>query len=162
MAIVANNNTFPTKFAIMVATSCGLFIPDHGAAGREEEWYDLRDRLAEFQKLSMSSDFETCMIAYYGHELSEFQVEKLQFIYEKTKSWLFGEVAEHVFTSIQKTTGKEAKELTELFLENFIKNKADAKTKKSLLVRFANVDPSEVTIEEETEIDTQEGDDNNE
>lgn len=150
MAIVANNTTFPTKFAIMIATSCGLFLPDQAAAGREEEWFDLRDRLAEFQKLSMSSDFETCLIAYYGQELDEVQIEKLQFIFDKTKSWLFGEVAEHVFTSIQKTTGKEAKELTELFLENFVKNKADAKTKKSLLVRFANLDTNSISIEEET------------
>jgi len=155
MAIVANNTTFPTKFAVMVATSCGLFIPDHGATGREEEWFDLRDRLAEFQKMAMSCDFDTCLIAYYGHELSEYQVEKLQFIFEKTKTWLFGEVAEHLFTSIKKTTGKEAKELTELFLDNFVKNKSDKKTQKSLLVRFANVDPNDITLEEEkTEEDT--------
>lgn len=149
MAIIANNKTFPTKFAIMVAQTCDLFVPPEYESDNEALWYELRDRLAEFQKMGMSADYETSMIAYYGYKLTDEQKEKLRFIHENTQKWLFGEVAEHVFTAIQKTQGKDAKELSELFLENFVKKKADSKTKKSLLVQFTGLTENEVRMLED-------------
>lgn len=143
--IVANHNkTFPTKFAVQVALTCDLFVPKELENGNEMLWYELRDKLADFQKMSMSSDFETSLIAYYGYKLSKEQLEKLKFIHENTQKWLMGEVAERVFTAMEKTQGKDAKELSEIFIENFIKKSNNARNTKSLLVRFANLDENEI------------------
>lgn len=153
--IVSNNKTFPTQFAILVAQQHGLFVPPEYEAGNEVLWHELKDRLSNFQKMAMSASYDDCLIAYYGYELTDQQKEILKFIFEKTKVWLMGHVAESIFDKLQKpaTTGRDAKELAELLSNNFLgtvngKEKMGPEQTKSLLIKFANI-PKGVKIGED-------------
>lgn len=151
--IVSKNNTFPTKFAIAIASMCDLFVPPEKESGNEALWFDLRDKLANFQKMSMSTDFEKCLVAYYGMELSEHQLEQLQYIHDNTQTWLLGEVAEHLLSALQKSTGRDAKDLSDALMENFINKKGTTKTKKSLLVQLTGLRPDDIKISEHEEVE---------
>lgn len=146
--IVTNNKTFPTQFAILVAQQHELFVPPEYEAGNEVLWHELKDRLANFQKMAMSAAYDDCLIAYYGCEINEEQKEVLKFIYEKTKVWLMGHVAESIFDKLQKptTTGKDARELAELLSNNFLGvngnvQKMEPQQKRSAIIKFANLPP---------------------
>lgn len=155
--IGAQTKTFPTLFAIELSIGCGLYVPDDEETGNEEEWYDLRDRLSNFQKMAITSNFETSMVAYYSikDELSTTQMEVLQFIHANTKSWLKGHVGAVMLDNLERTSrsnNKDKQAIAEMFLEHFV-DKSDGeegskKKKKGLLVRFTDTEGNDIKLED--------------
>lgn len=154
--IGAQVRSLPTKFAIKLAESACLFVPEDEARDNDELWYDLRDRLVNFQKLALACDFETCMVSYFDirDNLTEDQLNILKIIHENTKNWLMGHVAEIMLDNLERTSrtnNRDKKEIAEMFLDNFIKpgeSENKNQDKKGLLVRFANL-PENVEISED-------------
>lgn len=141
--------SLPTQFAVILATACDLYVPPEEEQDNQELWLELRDRLINFQKLSLATDFDTAMIAYHEFELSDHQLEQLQIIHSSTEKWLLGHVAEQLLIRLEKsaTSQRDAKEIAEIIIQNFGKRdeKEDAdkdkkEQRKGLLVRFADVD----------------------
>lgn len=142
--IVSKNKSLPTQFAIMVAQHHGLFVPPEQEPGNEALWFDLKDRLANFQKMAMSCSFDDCLIAYYGIDLEEEQKTILEFIHSKTKSWMVGHISENLMDHLQSknVTGRDAKEIAQALVELLKTNgKQTTQKTKSMLVRFANLPP---------------------
>lgn len=149
--IVNKNSALPTKFAVVVATTHGLFVPPEQEPGNEELWFELRDRLANFQKLSLSLQFDDCLVAYYNYDITKDQIECLKFIHTNTKKWLKGQVAENLLNHLSSKTisGRDAKEIAEFLNDNFIDKNPDKKSNtKSMLVKLANL-PEGIEISED-------------
>ncbi len=132
---------FPTIFAKMIGISCELYIPDEDRNNNNmEEYLEKLERMVVFQQISVASDFNTSLQAYYDFELSEHQTEQLSLIHKTTKSWLLGHLAGHLLHALDDKfcTGRDKKEITQTILENFIKpEKSGTPTDKNgLLIEF--------------------------
>lgn len=54
------------------------------------EYFDERDRLIRFQQMSLVADFESCLVVYYGVDLSQGQLCSLLGIYSTSKRLVTG------------------------------------------------------------------------
>lgn len=143
MRKIPNNSSsvFPTIFAKMLASSCLLYLPDKEMDTDIDEYLEKRERLITFQQLSLATDFETCLQAYYEFELTEHQIQQLSIIYESTRKWLLGHVAGSLIDSLENgmNTGRDKKEISELLFNSFIQQNKEKKeeSQNGLLVKLA-------------------------
>lgn len=132
---------FPTVFAKVIAINCELYIPDDERGINVADYLEKVERLIVFQQISVASDFEVALQAYYEYELSEYQKEQLMLIYSTTRAWLLGYLSGHLIESLESklTSGRDKKEIVQTFLEAFVKPppNTENEAKKGLLIEFA-------------------------
>lgn len=114
--IGAKIKAIPTKFAIAMALDADLYVPESQERERQQEWFELRDRLEAFQKMALSSPYEVCLHAYYGIRLTDKQKEQLKLIHKYTKDWVYGHVIENLISVMEDrmTPGRDKAAIGEL------------------------------------------------
>lgn len=140
------SKSLPTKIAKVLAIGVDLYIPDNDNHNTVEDWEDKRDRLITFQQLAISGKIEDAMLAYHGLKLSEEQLSVLQTIFLTTQPWLMGHVVGRILEKLDGglVSGRDATELATMLVDKINTDKSiDKKTKRSLIVRFADVGVSE-------------------
>lgn len=113
--------TFPTSFAIAVTQEVDLYYGgDIYKLQRNDEAYsdamNKHDRLAEFQKFAVLSDFEHALVAYHGVELTEKQKTLLEVVHAHTATFLKGHVVESLIDSLS-NKAKNGVDIASLLLE---------------------------------------------
>ena len=113
--------TFPTTFAVAVMQEVDLYYGgDIYKLNRADEEYseamNKHDRLAEFQKFAVLSDFEHALVAYHNIELTEEQKTLLEVVHGHTATFLKGHVVESLIDSLS-NKAKNGVDIASLVLE---------------------------------------------
>lgn len=133
--------SLPTAFARQLAIGVDLLPPGYDLNSVDDYEID-KNRLAQFQQLAVSGEFEDAMLAYHGLDLDFEKLAALRVIYKTTKPWLMGHVVGELLVRMESvaTNSKEALEIAQMITTAFggTASTADPEKKKGLLLRFAN------------------------
>jgi len=97
------HNFYPSHIAKLIAFEAGLLsdMETDYFSDSNTEMLEGRDRLIEFQQMSLINTFEDSLIVYYGIDLSESQIKSLLIIYEVTPKLLTGTVFDEAMGMIE-------------------------------------------------------------
>jgi len=97
------HNFYPSHVAKILACEAGLLsdMETDYFCDSNTEMLDGRDKLIEFQQMSLVNTFEDCLIVYYGIDLSESQIKSLRIIYEVTPKLLTGTVFDEAMSRVE-------------------------------------------------------------
>lgn len=125
--------SFPTPSTVAIAEASGL-LPKNLNKTREQ-YFDIMERLAQFQQMALMCDIEECRIAFFGIELSDDHNTALELIYRTTRPWIFGHVVGGLLNLINRenTNGKDAIEAARTILSNLV---ADGSISKDAAEQF--------------------------
>ena len=142
--IVSNPKSLPTNFAIKIATKCDLFVAPEDETGNEELWMDLREKLSDFQKLSLTTDYDGALVSYWDVKLTDKQREYLELIYRTTKDWILGQVVSSLLEKLESSNKwNNHIEAAQIIIDNILgDSKQKEESRNKLLVYFSNGDES--------------------
>jgi len=81
-------DVYPSHIAKLLAYEVGLLSDMETDFMITESVQSERDKLIEFQQMSLVASFEDCLVAYYENDLSQDQIKKLKIIHEITPKLL--------------------------------------------------------------------------
>lgn len=79
----------PTDFAMKLMEKC-KFLEIKKSGSDLVKRTILENVIADFQRLSLCTDFDNALIAFFGHELTGEQKDFLKVVYDSTKPWVMG------------------------------------------------------------------------
>ena len=79
---------YPSHIAKVLACEVGLLSQMETDFTHSETVQSERDKLIEFQQMSLVASFEDCLVVYYENDLSDKQIKNLKIIYEVTPKLL--------------------------------------------------------------------------
>jgi len=87
---LSDDPVLPTNFAIKLCEQ-HLIIPAKLAGAKNHlKIEEIKNMIADFQRMAICADFETCLIAFHGHKITEKQKEVLNVVYTSTKPFIMG------------------------------------------------------------------------
>lgn len=140
-----DGESFPLFFAKQICVDSGLWDSLDEKDPRKK--YTEYQQLKNFQQMSISCKFDECMVAYYGTDITEEQLQGLMIIHKATKSWIKGELVGVLMSKLSKNkiTNKDLASSVAVIIDSLMNDgedgdKIDKSTAKKLIVHFANPD----------------------
>ena len=115
------NKNIPTTFAKSLANAAGITI-DFKAGQNHVDATDRLERLKAFQQMAVATEFDECLIAFHGQELSDEQKEVLKVIYKSTKPWMLGQVVGVLLNRLESAANRDFAESVRTIVEQLTKD----------------------------------------